>query len=52
MMLKGENSSDVIKNVKERVAQIQKTSTGRCDPGAGLDRTKMVDNAIGTVKTN
>jgi len=52
MMLKGENSSDVIKNVKERVAQIQKTLPEGVILEPFLDRTKMVDNAIGTVKTN
>ena len=52
MMLKGENSSNVIKKVKERVAQIQKTLPEGIIIEPFLDRTKMVDNAIGTVKTN
>ena len=52
MMLKGANSSDVIKNVKERIAQIQKTLPEGIVVEAFLDRTKMVNNAIGTVEQN
>ena len=52
MMLKGENSSEVVKNVKERVAQIQKTLPEGVVLEPFLDRTKMVNNAIGTVETN
>ncbi len=52
MMLKGANSSDVIKNVKERIDQIQKTLPEGVIIDPFLDRTKMVNNAIGTVKTN
>ena len=52
MMLKGENSSEVIKNVKERISQIQKTLPEGVIIDPFLDRTKMVNNAIGTVETN
>lgn len=52
MMLKGENSNEVIKNVKERVALIQKTLPEGVVLEPFLDRTKMVNNAIGTVETN
>ncbi len=52
MMLKGANSSDVIKNVKKRIAQIQKTLPEGVVIEPFLDRTKMVDNAIGTVSKN
>ncbi|MDX2174797.1 MAG: CusA/CzcA family heavy metal efflux RND transporter [Bacteroidota bacterium] len=52
MMLKGSNSSEVIKNVKERVAQIQKTLPEGVVIEPFLDRTKMVNNAIGTVEQN
>jgi len=52
MMLKGANSSDVIKNVKERIAQIQKTMPEGVEIEPFLDRTKMVNNAIGTVEQN
>ena len=52
MMLKGANSSEVIKNVKDRVAQIQKTLPEGVVIEPFLDRTKMVNNAIGTVEKN
>lgn len=52
MMLKGANSSDVIKNVKERVVQIQKSLPEGVVIEPFLDRTKMVNNAIGTVEQN
>lgn len=52
MMLKGENSSAVIKRVKERMAVIQKTLPEGVVVEPFLDRTKMVNNAIGTVETN
>ena len=52
MMLKGANSSEVIKNVKMRVAQIQKTLPEGVIIEPFLDRTKMVNNAIGTVEQN
>ncbi|MCF0040511.1 CusA/CzcA family heavy metal efflux RND transporter [Dyadobacter fanqingshengii] len=52
MMLKGGNSSEVIKNVKLRVAEIQKTLPEGMEIEPFLDRTKMVDNAIGTVEHN
>lgn len=52
MMLKGANSSEVIKNVKQRIAQIQKTMPEGVVIEPFLDRTKMVKNAIGTVEKN
>lgn len=52
MMLKGANSSEVIKNVKKRIAQIQKTLPEGVVLESFLDRTKMVNNAIGTVEQN
>ena len=52
MMLKGANSSDVIVNVKERIAQIQKTMPEGVVIEPFLDRSKMVNNAIGTVEKN
>ncbi|ASZ14084.1 CusA/CzcA family heavy metal efflux RND transporter [Chitinophaga pendula] len=52
MMLKGENSSAVIKRVKEKVAAIQKTLPEGVVIEPFLDRTKMVNNAISTVETN
>lgn len=52
MMLKGENSSKVIKSVKERMKQIKKTLPEGVVIEAFLDRTKMVNNAIETVRNN
>lgn len=52
MMLKGENSSDVVRKVKERIAEIQKMMPEGVVIEPFLDRTKMVDNAIHTVEVN
>lgn len=52
MMLKGENSSAVIKLVKKRIAEIQKMLPEGVVIEPFLDRTKMVNNAIKTVETN
>jgi cobalt-zinc-cadmium resistance protein CzcA len=52
MMLKDANSSDVIKNVKERIELIQKTLPEGVIIEPFLDRTKMVNNAIFTVEKN
>lgn len=52
LMLKGANSSKVIGNVKTRMAQIEKTLPEGVTIEPFLDRTKLVDNAIGTVSKN
>ncbi|MBK8927402.1 MAG: CusA/CzcA family heavy metal efflux RND transporter [Crocinitomicaceae bacterium] len=52
MMLKGANSSQVIENIKERVEQIKKTLPEGVVIEPFLDRTKLVNSAIGTVTTN
>lgn len=52
MMLKGANSSEVIKHVKERIAMIEKTLPKGVALEPFLDRTKMVNNAIHTVEKN
>ena len=52
MMLKGGNSSEVIENVKDRIKQIEKTLPEGVEIEPFLDRTKMVNNAIGTVSKN
>lgn len=52
MMLKGANSAEVIKNVKERIEIIRKTLPEGVIIEPFLDRTKMVNNAIGTIETN
>jgi cobalt-zinc-cadmium resistance protein CzcA len=52
MMLKGDNSSEVIANVKERIRQIQTSLPDGLEIEGFLDRTKLVNNAIGTVGLN
>jgi cobalt-zinc-cadmium resistance protein CzcA len=52
MMLKGENSKQVIANIKTKIATIQETMPEGVVIEPFLDRTKMVDNAIGTVSKN
>ena len=52
MMLKGDNSSRVIDEVKERITQIRKTLPEGVELEPFLDRTKMVNSAIGTVTKN
>lgn len=52
MMLKGANSSAVIKSVKDRIAHIQKSLPEGVVIEPFLDRTKMVNNSISTVSTN
>ncbi len=52
MMLKGANSSAVIKDVKEKIEQIKKTLPEGVEIEPFLDRKKLVDNAISTVETN
>jgi len=52
MMLKGENSSKVIANVKERIKQIETTLPEGIEIVPFLDRTTLVKSAIATVATN
>ncbi|XAZ81848.1 CusA/CzcA family heavy metal efflux RND transporter (plasmid) [Fibrella sp. ES10-3-2-2] len=52
LMLKGANSSQVIGNVKQRIEQIKKSLPEGVEIHAFLDRTKLVDRAIGTVEKN
>jgi cobalt-zinc-cadmium resistance protein CzcA len=52
MMLKGANSSEVIKNVKERIEHIKKTLPEGVTIEPFLDRTKLVNKAITTVTRN
>ncbi len=52
MMLKGANSNIVIKNIKERIVQIEKTLPEGVILEPFLDRTKMVNNSISTVGKN
>lgn len=52
LMLKGENFSQVIQNVKERMVQIQKSLPEGVVIEQFIDRTELVGRAIGTVKRN
>ena len=52
MMLKGENSSKVIANVKERIEEISRSLPEGVEIVPFLDRTKLVNTAISTVATN
>lgn len=52
LMLKGENSSKVIAEVKGRIVEIEKTLPEGLTIAPFLDRTKLVNNAISTVSKN
>jgi len=52
LMVKDANASKVIHLVKDRMAQISKTLPEGVEIEVYLDRTKLVDKAIGTVSTN
>jgi cobalt-zinc-cadmium resistance protein CzcA len=52
LMLKGANASAVIEAVKAKITEIRKTLPEGVVLETFYDRTKMVDNAIGTVKKN
>lgn len=52
LMLKGENSNAVVKRVKERIAEIQKTLPEGVAIDGFLDRSHLVNRAIGTVEKN
>lgn len=52
LMLKGANASEVVQSVKNRIEQIKKTLPEGVVLEAFYDRTKMVNNAMSTVKTN
>ena len=52
MMLKGENSGEVVATVKKRMEQIRKSLPEGVLVEPFLDRTVLVDKAISTVTTN
>ena len=52
MMLKGENSAEVVDLVKEKMAEIEKTLPEGVVVEPFLDRSKLVDRAIATVEKN
>ncbi|WP_394370736.1 efflux RND transporter permease subunit [Pedobacter endophyticus] len=52
MMLKGENSNEVVKRIKEKVPVIQKSLPDDVIIEPYLDRTELVGRAISTVEKN
>lgn len=52
LMLKGENFQQVIKNVKERMAQIQKSLPEGVVIEPFIDRTQLVDRVTSTITRN
>ena len=52
MMLKGENSAEVVKRVKEKMLTIQNSLPDDVLIEPYLDRTNLVERAISTVETN
>jgi cobalt-zinc-cadmium resistance protein CzcA len=52
MMLKGANSAEVIRNVKEQIAEIQSNLPEGVVIEPFLDRSKLINAAIGTVTKN
>ncbi|MBB2148862.1 CusA/CzcA family heavy metal efflux RND transporter [Pedobacter gandavensis] len=52
LMLKGENFNEVIKNVKERIEQIQKSLPEGVVIEPFIDRTELVGRSISTVQKN
>lgn len=52
MMLKGENSAEVVKNVKDRLETIQSSLPDDVVIESYSDRTELVDRAISTVQKN
>lgn len=52
MMLKGENSGQVVNRVKEKMEQIKKSLPEGVDVTPFMDRSELVDRAISTVEKN
>lgn len=52
MMLKGENSAEIVELVKERIEKIKTTLPEGVQLVPYLDRSKLVNRAIATVRTN
>ncbi len=52
LMLKGENFAQVIANVKQRMAQVQKSLPEGVIIEPFIDRTELVNRAMGTVEKN
>ncbi len=52
MMLKGENSRDVIQKIKAKVEQVNRSLPGGVTIRSFYDQTELVNNTIRTVETN
>jgi cobalt-zinc-cadmium resistance protein CzcA len=52
LMLKGQNASDVIAGINQKMEQIKKTLPEGVEIEVFLDRTKMVNRTLSTVKMN
>ncbi|MCF8365124.1 MAG: CusA/CzcA family heavy metal efflux RND transporter, partial [Bacteroidales bacterium] len=52
LMLKGANSNQVIKNVKERIEELKKTLPEGLEIHAYLDRSELIHKTINTVSEN
>ena len=52
MMLKGENSNEVISRVEERIEEIQKTLPEGLEIKPFINRTKLIKSTTGTVSEN
>ncbi|SHN09165.1 cobalt-zinc-cadmium resistance protein CzcA [Cyclobacterium lianum] len=52
MMLKGENSYAVIRNVKERIAEVEKTLPEGVYINGFLDRSVLIDKTTSTIQEN
>lgn len=52
MMLKGSNSAAVVNRVKEKMESIKKALPEDVEIESYIDRTGLVERAVGTVKTN
>lgn len=52
LLLKGESAQRVVKDVKIRIAEIQKTLPQGITIEPFIDRSKLIDKAIGTVEKN
>ncbi|MFD0701427.1 CusA/CzcA family heavy metal efflux RND transporter [Myroides pelagicus] len=52
MMLKDSNTQEVVKAVKERMTQIEKTLPEGVTIEPFIDRTKLIDKTVSTIQTN
>lgn len=52
MMLKDANTQEVVKLVKDKIAQIEKTLPEGVVMESFIDRTKLIDKTVNTIQTN